>query len=180
MAIFLHLTSRAYEAVRAHLLQDNSEQAAFLFIKTDLGESGCALEVIDYYLVPAGELVGGGDPHYLELTDEAKAKVIKMASDKKTALGEIHSHPFSLSRSSFSPSDLEGFREFVPHVWWRLRGKPYIALVMGQRSFDALVWLDDPRSPIPLDALLLDGNKRLKPTGLTLAGLKRKWKPARD
>jgi hypothetical protein len=174
MAAFVHLTRRAYEAIRAHLLQDDSEQAAFLFIKTDLRGTECTLEVIDYYLVPEAELAWGGDPHYLELTDEAKAKVIKMASDRKAALGEAHSHPFSLSRCSFSPSDLEGFREFVPHVWWRLRAKPYVAFVIGQRSFDSLVWLADPGRPIPLDALILDGNKRLKPTGLTLAGLKRK------
>jgi len=174
MAVFLHLTSRAYEAVRAHLLQDNSEQAAFLFITTDLRKNECTLEVVEYYLVPEGELAGGGDPYYLELTDEAKSKVIKMASDRKTALGEAHSHPFSLSRCSFSPSDLEGFKEFVPHVWWRLRGKPYLALVMGQRSFDALVWLKDPETPTALDGLMLDRIRSLKPTGLTITNLKRK------
>lgn len=174
MAVFLRLTRQQYETIRSHLLQNDSEQAAFLMIRNQPSENEWVLEVLDYYLVPSDELAGGGDPYYLELADRARAKVIKMASDKKTALGEIHSHPFSVSKCSFSPSDLTGFREFVPHVWWRLRGGPYVALVMGRSSFDALVWLKDPETPVPLDALMLDEITPLKPTGLTIAKLKKK------
>src|SRR5437870_3033122 len=110
MRVTLRFTKHVYETIRAHLLQNELEQAVFLFILNRATQDGMDLEVKDYYLVQENELVGGGESFYLELTDEARAKVIKMASDRKTALGEIHSHPFSANNCTFSPSDLLGFK----------------------------------------------------------------------
>ncbi len=52
---------------------------------------------------------------------------------------------------------------------WRLKNRPYIALVFAARGFDALVWLDDAKAPYPLNALLV-GEKQLLPTNLSLGG----------
>jgi hypothetical protein len=42
-------------------------------------------------------------------------------------------------------------------VRWRLRGRPYAAIVTAGESFDALAWLDDDKGPIQVGALEVDG-----------------------
>jgi hypothetical protein len=93
--------------------------------------------------------------------------LIKRAWDSGTSLVEFHSHPRDRWQAMFSPSDLAGFDEFVPHCWWRLRGRPYLAVVVAQRSVDALAWVTDPRRPVRLDAIWLDGGKEIVPSHLT-------------
>lgn len=103
---------------------------------------------------------------YVELKDEMRQKVIKMAFDQGTALGEFHSHPFQ-SHAEFSASDLSGLREYVPHVRWRLRGLPYVAIVVSKKDFDGLVWVDGTEEPRQLDMMIV-GEQHLCPSGLTL------------
>lgn len=59
---------------------------------------------------------------------------------------EFHSHPIA-EHAAFSPSDEAGFREFVPHVRWRLKKKPYFAAVFAPGDFDSLWWLSDSTEP---------------------------------
>jgi hypothetical protein len=73
--------------------------------------------------------------------------------------------------AAFSPSDLFGLDEFVPHVRWRLKGIPYLAVVLGASDFDALVWRS--RSPEPLGSVRV-GSRRLEPTGLTFQSLRQR------
>ena len=106
--------------------------------------------------------------HYIELADAARAALIKRAHDLGASLIEIHSHlgPWP---AGFSPSDRSGLRETVSHMWWRLKSRPYLALVVTETGFDALVWLDNPTQPRTLDALLV-GTMTLRPTNLSLEG----------
>jgi hypothetical protein len=104
-------------------------------------------------------------PRYLELKDETRARVIKHAHDLGTSLVEVHSHP--LFDPVFSASDEAGLRQFVPHVWWRLKGRPYGAIVVAPKGFDALFWLDGPKAPVTLSALDIDGTQ-LTPSGISL------------
>ena len=105
---------------------------------------------------------------YLELTDETKASIIKKAHDTESSLVEFHSHPSS-SKASFSGSDLSGLEEFVPHVMWRLKKRPYAAVVVSRSNFDSLFWAT-PDRPELLSELDVDG-RVLHPTGLTIAYL---------
>ena len=59
-----------------------------------------------------------------------------------------------------------GFAEFVPHVWWRLQGKPYFAVVVTRKNFDGLAWIINPKTPQRLDGIALDSSV-LKPTRLS-------------
>ena len=166
MIVSISISSDLYGRLRAHLLPSDSqaEEAAFLFAKAATTQVECHLEVIDHVLIEPE----GIDYHsfgYLELTDTTRARVIKKAHDLGASLVELHSHrlPFP---ASFSPTDIAGLREFVPHVWWRLKGKPYVALVIAPGSYDAFGWLVDPMNPQPLDHLLV-GRRILYPTGLS-------------
>jgi hypothetical protein len=63
---------------------------------------------------------------------------------------------------------MNGFRETVPNMLWRLPGRPYTAIVAAQAGFDALTWheLDKPKG---ITGLIVD-NRLLQPTNQTLGG----------
>ncbi len=105
--------------------------------------------------------------YFLHLTDETRGRVIKRAHDLSAALIEFHSHPLQRA-AEFSASDISGFGEFVPHVRWRLKNRPYAAFVFTPSSFDALAWSDDVVSPRAFEAIAESG-RRHTPTNLTFA-----------
>jgi hypothetical protein len=106
---------------------------------------------------------------HVSLTDETRARVIKRAWDLGGCLVETHSHKHG--PPCFSPSDLYGFEDWVPHVRWRLAQRPYIALVFAGGAFDALVWEGSGNVPALLQALTIDG-RALVPSGITYKQLR--------
>jgi hypothetical protein len=56
----------------------------------------------------------------------------------------------------------------VPHLWWRLRGRPYGALVTAGKTFDALAWVDGPNDVEQIERLDIEGGDTLLATGRTL------------
>jgi len=158
-----------YAKISAHLFPPHgeSEEAVFLCVSPQTEQDTIVFEVVDtHFAMP--EDFASREADYLELTDEARIRLIKQAHRHGASLAEIHSHlgPY---RAAFSHSDRAGLRETVPHMRWRLKKRPYIALVFAARGFDALVWLDDAKAPHPLNALLV-GEKQLLPTNLSLGG----------
>jgi hypothetical protein len=167
----LQMTEASYRDIARHLLQDSVEQVAFVFARPAPTPTGIIFEAGDYYLVPPEDFAFQSAFH-VSLTDGALARIIKMAWDRREALVEIHSHTNPEYAAAFSPSDLVGLEEIVPHVWWRLKGQPYLAMVIGPTGFDALVWRLDPHTPEAL-TLLRIGRRSRQPTGITLARLRR-------
>ena len=90
---------------------------------------------------------------------------IKRAHDPGTCLVEFHSHTGPWP-AAFSGSDLIGFREFVPHIWWRLKGRPYLAVVACRSTFDGFAWIAGPTAPVPIAGILND-ETLMEPTGLS-------------
>jgi hypothetical protein len=154
--ISIHFPSPMQEAIWAHLLGNaaDDEEAAFAFATIEHQDAHLRFRVTEWYPVTQEDLEERG-PAGIELTDVCRAKVIKMAHDRGTSLVEFHSHPFPLP-AGFSLTDREGFVEFVPHVWWRLRHRPYAAVVVAPTSADALAWIDDPLQPCRVDGLVAD------------------------
>jgi len=164
----LELPAAVYRGLQAHLLPPRSknEQAAFVFARADTSAGNkTVFRFLDWLPLEADNFAAQHEV-YLELRDEMRGTLIKRAHDLNASLVEFHSHPGPYP-AQFSPSDLAGFREFVPHVWWRLRGRPYAAVVVAPSGFDALAWLTSPQEPVALNAIMVDG-KRLTPTGNTL------------
>jgi hypothetical protein len=83
---------------------------------------------------------------------------------------EVHSHRGKGWHAQFSPSDLSGFREFVPHVRWRLKGLPYCALVFTETEFDAVCWIGKTNEASALDVLRIEA-EMLHPTNRTIEAL---------
>jgi hypothetical protein len=166
MDVTLVLPDGMWSAVQRHLLAQRAtfEEAGFLFASTEGGSTAIELRAVEWYGIPP-EGFEERSPYFLQLTDETKALVIKRAHDLQACLVEVHSHPFQ-SIAAFSPSDLFGFSEFVPHVRWRLKRRPYAAVVLAKRSFDALVWAGDATDARPLQAIIAD-DRQLYPTFAT-------------
>ena len=167
MKTVLKLPTGAYEDLVAHLLPGDTpnEQAAFLFAIVNVTERGVTLDVIDSTKLVAADFDVQA-PDYLELADATRARLIKRAHDLDASLIEMHSHPGPLN-AAFSRSDLLGLSETVPHMWWRLNKRPYVAIVIAPSGFDAMVWLDGPLSPQKLDSLAA-GSRILRPTNITI------------
>lgn len=153
--VSLEFPSDLHRALQNHLLPVPLvlEEAAFVFASHHQGKQGSVFRAESWYGVPPDGFVWRS-AYYLELTDETRAKVIKQAHDLDLCLVEFHSHVGD-DGAAFSPSDLWGFTEFVPHVWWRLKGRPYAAMVVSAGGLDGLAWIDDPRKPLRVNRVLV-------------------------
>ena len=149
----LHLEPTLYGRVRAHLLRERSqiEQAAFLLCETTASTTAASFACLDAVFIKHQQFAIHSEFH-LELDDATCAQVIKTAHDRRCSLVEIHAHPLG-EVAQFSASDFDGLDEFVPHVWWRLRHRPYGALVITPTSIDGLAWIDGPGRVEPIDVL---------------------------
>lgn len=164
----LEMPLARYQKLKTHLLprRCQAEEAAFLFCQSVPAEGSERFSFLESYLVPVTDFIHRS-LFALELSDLCRARVIKRAHQLSASLIEIHSHPLGL-RTLFSSSDLIGFADFVPHVWWRLKGRPYAAIVVGPSGFDSLCWLSNPKKPDAVLELDIAGQHSL-PTGLTLS-----------
>jgi hypothetical protein len=169
MKAILTLGADLHADVMEHLLQPKSdqEQAAFLFAREDRAGEQLSFEVIEAAKLAPSDFVTQ-EGYYLEMTDETSARVIKRAHDLGASLVEMHSHLDSWP-AGFSLSDRMGLKETVSHMWWRLKGRPYLAIVVAPTSFDALLWLDNPHVPQALDGVFT-GGRFLRPTNNSLNG----------
>jgi len=165
-ALCLSIPSKEYHRVRKHLFSHGlkSEGAAFIFARVLSSRGKVNLESLHSYVVQVSDCAYKSEVGF-ELTDDCQSRIIKQAHDLGASLVELHSHPRSAT-ARFSASDQIGFADFVPHVWWRLKHRPYAAVVMAPGGFDSLCWISGPHRP---DGVLelRTGVERLVPTGLT-------------
>jgi hypothetical protein len=169
MQYFIDITTLQKATIWSHLLPEGAtrESAAFIFASVQESATSLVLTAQELMLVGNDGFRARHDD-YIELSDESRISSIKKAHRTNTALVELHSHPFDNPWApAFSLADMNGFGETVPHMWWRLPGRPYGAIVVAPNGFDSLVWLKSPRAPDRLTALRVDG-ETLLPTGMTL------------
>ena len=152
------------------LLVDNPNVETAGFLYASVLEEGTAVtfRALDWYLVPDHGYSARTD-RYLELEDSIRGEVIKRAHNRGLTLVEFHSHLEPVP-PAFSYSDHLGFADFVPYVRWRLRDRPYLAIVVAETGFDGLAWLRDSEHPWCLDGLDEDG-KFMESTGLSYRNL---------
>jgi hypothetical protein len=164
--ILLNIPQGVQKDIWGHLLPKRfvREQAAFAFTQRQANKKTEIFQFVEWLPVPSEGFIIQTRSH-IELKDEVKASAIKRAHDLEASLVEMHSH---LGRwpAAFSISDFLGFKEFVPHVWWRLKGRPYLALVVCRSGFDGLAWIDNPNTPQHLSGITVE-DSLLKPTGLS-------------
>ena len=161
----LHVPTMTYQKALGHLFSNmETEHAAFLYARISASESRLVLSVEDHFLVPPDGFVRRSAYHF-ELRDDVQRQIIKEAHARECCLVEAHSHPFP-APACFSETDVLGLLEWVPHVRWRLAGRPYVGLVIAPGSFDAIVF-SAGETPAVLDTLIVSGI-RMRPTGTTI------------
>ena len=169
----LEISDATWEKLQQHLLQNDVEQAAIMFAQPEVSETGVVFRERQVLMMRPTDFSFQSEYHFC-LTDEAQNRIIRTAWDTKTAIVEFHSHVGEVADAEFSASDLSGFGEFVPHVWWRLRGVPYAAIVTTRSEFDALVWRQDPKVPEGLSGIDTPSAIR-RPSGHTLTRRGRRY-----
>ena len=140
------------------------EEAAFGFAAYEASDGEPTFRLLEWAPVPTDGFESRSLYH-LSLSDEARTGAIKRAHDLQCCLVEWHSH-YGSRPAEFSSSDLWGFAEFVPHVRWRLGGRPYAAVVVADGSFDGFAWIDDG-APRRLSMRLEPGGTLLSPTRIS-------------
>ena len=166
MANILLLSPELLGDLRSHLLDNGGEHVAFIFADAVTGDEGVVFKARGHVLCgPSDYEAHDGD--HVALTDEAQQRIIKAAWDRQVALIELHSHPGFPGPTAFSSFDARGLAEFVPHVQWRLKGRPYAALVFGPTDFDGLAWRAQGAPPEPLGIEV--SSQLMPPSGSTLA-----------
>ncbi len=153
-----------YEGVEQHLRKP--EQVGFFLAEYDVATRTFHLMAWRPVLADGYEVQT--DVH-VALTDETRTEIIQWAWREELSLVEVHSHA-DWSSAEFSGSDRYGFEEWVPHLWWRLAGRPYAALVTSAGTFEGWAWIDDPRHPEQVDEVEIDGVVR-PATGATFERL---------
>lgn len=167
MKNFVELDQETFDQIWTHLLpiEREKEEAAFMLVRPKTSAATMHLCPVEIYLVKPEEFTHQ-QGHYLQLSDAARIKIIMAAHRLDASIIELHSH-LGPQPAAFSLSDRIGLTETVPHMWWRLKGKPYGAIVVAETGFDALFWRDNPQKPEPLDGLCVDG-RLLSPTNLSM------------
>lgn len=170
MKTLLDIEPGAWHALRNHLLVRDPlrEQAAFMFAKALEHSDELRLVIASVRLVEPHELACHSSCH-LELKEETWSAVIREAHQRQAALVEVHSHVGDDS-AEFSASDMNGLSSTAPHVAWRLKGRPFAALVVTRKDFDALCWGPGQPDPDVLTALHI-GTQALAPTSRS----RRRW-----
>ncbi len=171
MKTIISMTGYAFRKIKKVLLPPNMkvEEVCFLFADVEITNNEIYFMVREWHHVQSSEYDIQTSSH-VALQDEMRAKIIKHAHDRDAAIVELHSHMGNDS-AQFSSSDMYGFQEFVPHVRWRLKNKPYAAAVFTQFDFDALAWTETQNMPILLTEIqqkCFFWKQRYRPNGLTL------------
>lgn len=145
------MPTEIHDAILGHLFPkgDRREQGGFLFCRFE--EMTQMFDVMEW-LPLTGTDYASQERDYLELSDETRAGLIKKAHDMGASLVEIHCHP-GQAKVAFSLADWMGFRDFVPHIRWRLAKRPYGALVYGYGCVDGFAWVDDSKQPISISGI---------------------------
>lgn len=168
--IFIKIPNQIYSEIWTHLLPKRFiyEEAAFLYVNRTIEKESETFSYLEWVPVPPEGFLHRSAVNF-ELTDQTRAAVIKRAHELGASIIELHSHK-GVYPAAFSPSDIMGFEDFVPHIWWRLKGRPYIAIVASRSGFDSLAWITGPSNPQLLTGINIE-TSLIKPTNNTWRNL---------
>jgi hypothetical protein len=156
MGARIRIDSSMFRALERHI--DQAELAAFMLADFD----GCDFAVVDMKPV-ALDGYSSRSGYHLELPDLARPQLIAWALANERCLIEIHSHGPGFPQ--FSGSDQLGFVDWVPHVRWRLQGRPYAALVRSGTEWDGLAWTGSAGEVQAVEAIEITSGESDVPLG---------------
>jgi len=125
---------------RAKVYLHNEKYGNFLFFFCGLNQNYNAVKFLVKDFVRIDEKdVGLADDFSTQIELPALLNITNRAHKENMAIVEAHNHPLSTESVTFSYTDREGYKEFVPYILDYLK-KPYGATVWSNNSVDGIVW----------------------------------------
>lgn len=157
----LHCNTAAYTGLLT-FLSSEMERFVFLHLSSREGHDD-TWDIAQIQALDADTDYETQSELHLVVSDAARRNAIRIAHQNNYALAEAHFHGGSWP-ARFSQTDMNSLSEAVPQLLWRLPGRPYIALVLTDSNFDALVF--SAGGIDTLGAWVIDG-QAIAPTGLS-------------
>lgn len=154
--------------LRAHVLDGGEdEEAAVLLAGVGHTVRDVRLLIREVIPVPDAAFVRKGAAG-LTIHPDFLAPLVKRCREEGWALVLVHSHPFSREGVRFSAIDDGGEQALFPRIRERIAGRPVGAMVFGQTSLDARLWLPGETAGRAVDRVTVvctDSLRWLTPTG---------------
>jgi hypothetical protein len=97
---------------------------------------------------------------------QVRTDLLGWAARSELALVECHRHLHG-DPACMSWTDVIGLADWVPHVRWRIGGRPYAALVIADTTLDGLAWTGTDARAERVDIVIL-GSESTATTGRSI------------
>lgn len=152
----LRITRRHFDQLMGHLFSgDNGEHGAVLLAGVSIADR-VTLHVREVHLAVEGQDYVKGTIGHRALAPGFIHRMIVRARDERLAYLAVHNHP-SDRHVGFSYIDMDSHERGYPALLQIARGMPVGALVFGERSVQADVWLPEGRR-LELDCATVVGS----------------------
>jgi ThiF family len=139
----LRIARRDFDILKSHLFPgDHDEHGAVLLAGISCHEGMHTFHVREVHLAEEGTDYVEGKIGYRALSPKFIHRLITRARDERLAYLAVHNHGSDLE-VGFSKIDYDSHERGYPALLQISRGMPVGALVFGQRSCEADVWLED-------------------------------------
>ncbi len=161
----LRVDKEDYNILINHLFPgDEDEHGAVLLAGVSKVDDQVDLLVREVHLAKEGTDYVEGKIGYRALSPKFIHKLITRARDKNLVYLAVHNHPLSDLSVGFSSIDLESHERGYPALLQITGGVPVGALVLGNRSIEADIWLPEGERLSLLDATIISNTiKHLTP-----------------
>ncbi len=151
-----------WKRAKIHLQNDRYGNFLFFFCRINKHEKGVNVLVKDFVRINDNDIELSND-FSIQIKLKALLEVVNKANNENMAIIEAHNHPLSGDHVSFSYTDHEGFKEFVPYILDSLQ-KPYVATVWGEQSVDGIVWKQSFSTSEKIHEVVIVGRNIIKYT----------------
>jgi molybdopterin/thiamine biosynthesis adenylyltransferase len=142
-----------WPTLRAHLLgQGQQEQLAFLLAGLAQGRNWMRLLVREIVPVPP-DAFEQRTSVYLAVKPAFSQAVLRRCHEEGLSLIEVHSHPFTHQKVTFSAADLTNEMEKFHYVARKIPHVRHATMVVGQTDLDAHLWNRRQRRVVPIDRI---------------------------
>lgn len=164
-------------AIDFHSLQErlfrNAPDECAAFLATEAASDRIVVRSVQVF---DSEAFGQPLEGELSLTEEAQMAALARLKRQGHGAVEVHTHPGSWAHATFSPFDLQQLPDFARYVRNKLPGRPYGALVLGERGYKGIA-VADRREDLVLQ---LAGERSAIPRWLDSTWIPETSRPFRD
>lgn len=159
MKKIISFTRDQFDYLKKHLFRGENADEEAVFLICGISESRKKINVLirDIVVVPDSAFLSKGKTG-LRINPDFISKVLKKCRLEGLSIVMAHSHPFSRSEVRFSGIDDYGENILFPKIQSRVPNQHHAAMVFGQSSLDARIWLRGESRSECIDQVKVIGN----------------------